>query len=258
MSALRRIQGSVARRRFALLAVFVAFLLPVAPLGVTLARANPGLTDPDDIHELSSIESLLTWYVAAVGGREAILELGTRVASMRVVTDLERDPPVYEVDTLSVYGTSSGKFLVVTRTQRGTMLEGCNGDEEWKVDRDGAVFNFHAGGARDRWMTDPQFPLKLRAYFPDMEVVGVDLWGGDWIYVVDIDGDESHRLGFDVETGLLTRMGYNRRLRDYREVGGVLMPMRVACSRKGGSSTFFVDAVEHNVSIDPTLFSLAK
>ncbi|MFH1865745.1 MAG: hypothetical protein ABIK85_07665 [Candidatus Eisenbacteria bacterium] len=42
------------------------------------------------------------------------------------------------------------------------------------------------------------------------------------------------------------------------EVGGVLMPMRVACSRKGGSSTFFGDPVVHNVSIDHTFFSLAE
>jgi len=235
--------------------VLVALLLALLPAA---ALANPGIADADEAAELPSVESLLKRYVEAVGGREAILELRTRVASMHIVTDLEWDPPIYEVDTLSVYGTSSGEFLVITRTARGVMLEGCDGDEEWKIDLAGTVFNFHAKDARDRWMTDPQFPLKLRRYFPHMEVVGLDLWGRDMVFVVDTDGEELHRLGFDVETGMLIRLGYNRELRDYEDVDGVMMPHRVVYSRKGGSSTFVLDSVAHNTAIDKTLFSLAK
>lgn len=244
--------------RSALPAVLAAMLLTVVPLGVTAALANPGIADAEEFDELPSIESLLKRYVEAVGGREAILALRTRVASMHIVTDLKRDPPIYEVDTLSVYGTSSGEFLVVTRTPGGVMLEGCDGDEEWKIDLPGTFFNFHAKDSRDRWMTDPQFPLKMLHYFPHMEVVGLDLWGGDMVFVVETDGEELHRLGFDVDTGLLSRLGYNRELRDYREVDGVTMPHRVVYSRKGGSSTFVLDSVVHNTVIDRTLFSLAK
>jgi len=254
MSVPRRDSGSVSCHSV-LLAVLVALLLALLPAA---ALANPGIADADEARELPSLDSILKRYVEAVGGREVILELRTRVASMHIVTDLKWDPPVYEVDTLSVYGTSSGEFLVVTRTARGVMLEGCDGNEEWKIDLDGTVFNFHAKGARDRWMTDPQFPLKMRQYFPDAEVLGVEVWGGDRVYVVDIDGDESHRLGFDVDTGLLSRLGYNRELRDYREVDGVMMPHRVVYSRKGGSSTFVLDSIAHNAPIDRTLFSLAK
>ena len=234
------------------LAVALLAILPAAAL------ANPGIADGEEFDELPSIESLLKRYVEAVGGREAILALRTRVASMHIVTDLKRDPPIYEVDTLSVYGTSSGEFLVVTRTPGGVMLEGCDGDEEWKIDLPGTVFNFHAKDSRDRWMTDPQFPLKMRHYFPHMAVVGLDVWGGDMVFVVETDGEELHRLGFDVDTGLLIRLGYNRELRDYREVDGVTMPHRVVYSRKGGSSTFVLDSVVHNTAIDRTLFSLAK
>ena len=235
-----------------MLLVALSALLPAAAL------ANPGIADAEEFDELPSVESVLKSYVEAVGGREAILALRTRVALMHIVTDLRRDPPVYEVDTLSVYGTSSGEFLVITRTPEGVMIEGCDGDEEWKIDLAGTVFNFHAKDARDRWMTDPQFPLKLRYYFPHMEVVGVDVWGSDTVFVVETDGEELHRLGFDVDTGLLSRLGYNRELRDYEKVDGVLMPMRVAYSRKGGSSTFVIDSVVHNTAIDRSLFSLAK
>jgi len=232
------------------------------------ACANPGIEGAAEVNELPSAESIVKRYVEAVGGREALLSLANRVSEVRVVTHLEWDHPddhasIHEVDSLYVYGTSSGEFLVVTRTRTGTMLEGCDGKEQWKIDPSGLVLEGETKRARDRWMTDPQFPLKLVHYFPDMEVLGADVWGNDLggqdrVFVVAIDGDESHRLGFDVETGLLTRMGYNCEVRDYREVDGVLMPMQVAISRKGGSSTYYVDAVEHNTRIDPTMFSLAK
>jgi hypothetical protein len=251
-----------------LLIAFAGIMIALSPCGISTdgaltvgvsdASANPGVADTGEFDELPSVESLLQRYVEAVGGREAILALRTRVASMHIVTDLSWDPPIYEVDTLSVYGTSSGEFLVITRTPRGVMLEGCDGDEEWKIDLAGTVFNFVAADARDRWMTDPQFPLKMRHYFPHMAVVGLDVWGGDRVFVVETDGEELHRLGFDVDTGLLTRLGYNRELHDYEVVDGVTMPHRVVYSRKGGSSTFVVDSVVHNTTIDRNLFSLAK
>ena len=263
MSALRRIPdtssaGSAVKMVLALLAVGCC----------VQACANPGIEGVGEPTELPSAEVLVKRYVEAVGGREALLNLGTRVSEVRVVTHLEWDHPdehasIHKVDSLSVFGTSSGEFLIVTRTGDGTMLEGCDGRDQWKIDPNGVVFEKKPMGARDRWMTDPQFPLKLVHYFPEMKVLGVDVWGNDRggrdrVFVVAIDGDESHRLGFDVETGLLTRIGYNRELRDYREVDGVLMPMQVAYSRKGGSSTYYVDAVEHNTKMDPTMFSLAK
>ncbi len=251
-----------------LLIAFAGIMIALSPCGISTdgaltvgvsdATANPGPADAGEFAELPSIESLLKRYVEAVGGREAILALRTRVALMHIVTDLSWDPPIYEVDTLSVYGTSSGEFLVITRTPRGVMMEGCDGDEEWKIDLAGAVFNFVAADARDRWMTDPQFPLKMRHYFPHMAVVGLEVWGGDRVFVVETDGEELHRLGFDVDTGLLTRLGYNRELHDYEVVDGVTMPHRIVYSRKGGSSTFILDSVVHNTTIDRNLFSLAK
>jgi hypothetical protein len=238
------------------LVVLAGVLVAVIPF--TTASANPGVAEPGEFEDLPPLELVLARYIDALGGEEAIRNLDTRVSSMRIVTDLKWDPPVYEVDSLSVHGNASGEFLVVTRTSDGVMLEGCDGDEEWKIDFEGKVFDFHAKNARDRWMTDPQFPLKLPQYFPDMEVVGLDFREGDWLYIVDVDGDESHRVGFDVETGLLRWFGYHREFRDYEEVDGVMMPRRVIYERKGGSSTFIVDAMAHNVDIDETLFSLPK
>ncbi|MBN2565967.1 MAG: hypothetical protein JXB46_09695 [Candidatus Eisenbacteria bacterium] len=208
---------------------------------------------------LPPLETILTRYVVAVGGREAVRGLHTRTATLRCITDLtSRTTPVYEVDSLSVWSTASGEFLVVHRTPGSVLIEGCDGEDTWKID-DGAVrASGFSWGPRDMWLTDPQFPLRLAELFPEMELLGIEVWGGEVLYVVKVDADESHRLGFDIKTGLLTRLGYNKGLRDYSEVDGVLMPMRVIESRKGGSSMFVFDTISHNEEMDRQIFSLAR
>jgi hypothetical protein len=261
------------RRIHIVWSVLVTTALFVVPAGVTLfltgcsgPSAAAGSVAADQLTAektvtsgLPSLEGVIARYVRAVGGAEAVAGLRTRAAEMRCVTDLpSRTPPVYEVDSLSVHSVSSGEFLIVHSTERGVMMEGFDGDERWKMDFDGSVLSYHAYGDRDRWMTDPQFPIRLTFYFPDMRLLGVDYWDGGPLYIVDIDGDESHRLGFDVGTGLLVRLGYHREFKDYREVDGVLIPHEVVYGRKGGSSTFFIDSIQHNVPVDRAMFSMAK
>jgi len=232
----------------AIIISLIVMLATCAPSG-----ANPGPeADPPPANEL------VERYIEAVGGREALDALHSRVASVRLVTDLEWDRHIYEVDTLSVYGFSSGEYLVVTRTPDGVILEGFDGVEEWKIDPDGRVQGRNPRVFRDTWMTDPQFPLKLYREYPEMRSTGVEQWNEDTVYVVDVGDEESHRLGFDPETGLLIRLGYHIWLEDYEEVDGVLMPQRVVHGRKGGSSTFVFESVSHNERLDRTIFSLAK
>jgi hypothetical protein len=91
-------------------------------------------------------------------------------------------------------------------------------------------------------------------HVPGMRLRGTGTLEGRSVYMVDIDDDVSHTLYFDAESGLLVRLGYNREIGDYREVGGVLVPFRMALSRKGGSSTFIVETIEHNVPIEDSEF----
>jgi len=232
----------------------VGFVTALALLGACLAAG----VSPATAHDAPSARELVEQYVEAIGGRDAVEALRTRVAEMRVVTDLHWDRHIHKVDTLTVYGNAAGEYLVVTRTADGVVLEGFDGDEDWKIDVDGSVHGDAPMGPRDYWMTDPQFPIKLLTLFPHMRSTGAETWGGDRVWVVEIDGDESHRLGFDVETGLLTRLGCHRELLDWEVVDGVLMPRRVVYSRKGGSSTYVLDSVAHNERLDATIFSLAK
>jgi hypothetical protein len=242
------------RLRSAAPVLLLGLLLTSSALAPALGEVHA--EEPDG---LPSLQAILNRYVMAVGGPDAILALHSRTAQLRCITDLpSRTPPVLEVDSLSVWSLDSGEFLVAWRTARGDLIEGFDGDDKWTIESGSIHHSDTWWGPRDQWLIDPQFPLRLTAHFPAMELVGMEMLGDEWLYLVDVDGRESHRLGFSVDTGLLTRLGYNKELRDYAAVDGVLTPMRVVESRKGGSSTFVFDAIRHNEEIDPQVFSLAK
>jgi hypothetical protein len=217
---------------------------PVPPPAVTLSEDTP------------SLEEVLDRYVEAIGGSEAVERLETRVIRGRVVTDLPTwDPPVHEVDSLAVYSKVPGRYLTVQQTSKGTVLEGCDGENSWKRDVDGRAFAFHPVDAGSAWIIDPRFPIRLREYFPDMVLLGTAMLDGRQAHVVDIDDSHLHRLYFDAESHLLLRIGYNTKLMDCRVIDGVMVPFEVEYSRKGGSSTFVVNSVVHNEPIDDGLFA---
>lgn len=226
---------------------------PVAKAARPAGHAPPPTTLRDDAPSLGEI---IERYIEAVGGRSALERLETRVVRGRIVTDLPtRYPPVFEVDTLTVYSEVPGRYLVVHQSSRGTVLEAHDGTTGWKRDVEGKAFAFDGADAHGAWLVDPQFRLRLDEYFPEMVYLGETTIQGRALHVVDVDGDHLHRLYFNVKSGLPARLGYNRTIARYGEVDGVKVPFEVEYSRKGGSSTFVFDAVVHNVPIDARLFS---
>jgi hypothetical protein len=214
---------------------------------------HPEIALPDDPPELDEI---IETYAEAVGGRAAFERIASRIARARIVTDLPTwDPPVFEIDTVTVYSQAPDQYLILQQTVRGTVLEGSDGTTAWKRDVEGKAFAIHASDdGRDAWLVDPQFPIRLYDYFPDMAYLGVSVLWGQELHVVDTDGNDNHYLYFDVASGLLARIGFNRKVGDYRDVDGVKIPFEVEYSRKGGSSTFVFDAVIPNVHVDERLF----
>ena len=200
---------------------------------------------------LPALEEVLERYVEAVGGREAIERLTTRVLTGRLVTDLpSRQPPVYESNSFVIYAKLPGKYLVEYQlSDSGTHRDGYDGRTCWSWAEGEVELDAHYA-RRFAWLIDPRNALRMWDYFPDMKMRGVTTLEGRSAYQVAIDDDVSHTLHFDAETGLLGRLGYNRELSEYREVDGVLFPFRYAISRKGGSSAYVIDSVEHNVPID--------
>jgi hypothetical protein len=218
-----------------------------------MGASVPGLEARQEA--VPTLEEVLERHIEAVGGREAIEKLTTRVLTGRVVTDLPtRQPPVYESNGFVIYAKVPGKYLYVQQSARGTHRDGYDGRVCWRRAGEEIELDAHYD-RRFAWFVDPQNATRMWYYFPDMRMRGAGTLEERPVYLVDIDDDVSHTLYFDAETGLLVRLGYNREIDDYREVDGVLVPFSMAISRKGGSSTYVVDEIEHNVPIEDSEFA---
>ncbi len=222
---------------------------------LAITATAPGWEAKQDT--LPTLEEVLERYVEAVGGREAIEKLTTRVITGRLVTDLpSRQPPVYESVSFVIYAKAPGKYLVeYALSDSNTHRDGYDGQTCWKRPASGEVELDARYDRRFAWLIDPRNALRMRDYFPEMKLRSATTLEGRTAYQVSIDDDVSHTLHFDAETGLLVWLGYNRYLNDYRDVDGVLFPFRYEISKKGGSSTYFIDSVEHNVPIDDAEFT---
>jgi hypothetical protein len=113
-----------------------------------------------------------------------------------------------------------------------------------------------ATARRWRFVLDPQGPLRIREYFAGLKLTGVTDLEGRSVYVVESDRSHEHyTLYFDVESGLLTGIGYYWHLQDYRAVDGALVPHRVVAGRKGGSVTYAFEEIVANVAVSGGRFA---
>jgi len=225
-------------------------LAVLAVLSLMIGGTAPGRAAEQEA--VPTLEEVLERHVDAVGGREAIEKLTTRVLIGRLVTDLPtRRPPVHESNGFVIYGKAPDMYLMVQQSGRDIHREGCDDRRCWSWSGGELRLDAHHD-PRFAWFADPQGALRMWDHFPDMRLRGARTLQDRRVYRVDIDDDESHALFFDAETGLLVRLGYHREVDEYTEVDGVLVPFRMALSRKGGSSTYFVERVEHNVPLDDT------
>jgi hypothetical protein len=224
-------------------------------LGLLLVQLLPA-GEVSAQHTSPAVDQILERYIEAVGGRDAVAKLRTRVMTGRLVTDLpSRSPPVYEEVSIEIRAASANGYLVTEQSAGGTRWDGFDGAIQWS--QDGVRVTLHDRvDVRFAWLVDPQNALRMREYFPDLRLRGSRRLEDRLVYVVDMDNDESHALCFDAASGLLVRLGYNRELGEYRTVDGVQVPFRVALSRKGGSSTYVFDRIEHDVPVDASLFAV--
>jgi hypothetical protein len=204
-----------------------------------------------------SADEVIERFVEAVGGQDAIERLSTRTITGHLVHDLSwHDPQVETLDFVYQAG-SDDRFMHRMTGQKGTTFEGFDGTEGWNLDRDGNLKpNPDAGRSKQAWYANPHQALRIREYFPNPQLAGTREVDGRTCYAVRCDRQpEYFTLYFDDEAYLLRAIGYHNWVEDYREVDGVLLPHRIVCGRKGGSSTFYFENIEHNLPLDDAVFS---
>jgi hypothetical protein len=183
--------------------------------------------------DLPTLKQILDRYVEAMGGRENLAKLKTRSITGRQIDDRPYQGPPVETG-LEAWADSTGFFFMVLHEAGGDSRTGSEDDHNAKL---AFIFN-------------PQGPLMIEKHFPNPHVTGTWEYDGKLYYKVENDLKfEYYTLYFEVETGMLNRIGYHWWLEDFRSVDGVLVPFTVVQGRKGGSTNLYFDAVTHNTEV---------
>lgn len=205
---------------------------------------------------LPTVNRLLARYVDASGGRAAIERVQTRITNGSLVEDVPSEGPA-TTTRFEARARVPGMWLLEWRFPGRTDRSGADGTIGWQVWNDTVVRSDEIVRSKEAFVFDPQAPLRIGEYFRDLVVAGTVRVGGREAYQVTTDRPDAHfALYFDVETGLLIRIGYFWDLTDYREVDGVRIPFRISVSRKGGSGTWVIETIAHNVPVDASQFAM--
>jgi caffeoyl-CoA O-methyltransferase len=206
---------------------------------------------------LPAVDEILEKYIQALGDRQAIEKLETRVCRGRFIHDLNWKTPSHEEVSFEAYFHVPDKWMYSETSTEGILREGCDGKTLWTQKNNDIELLTDRKWTKLSFLLDPQGSLHIQNYFHGLVVKGKESVSGRTVYVVQPESLSAahYSLYFDAETGLLNRIGYYDELSDYRDVDGVQVPFRMAKSRKGGSSTYVFDEVIHNVPIDGSLFS---
>ncbi len=203
---------------------------------------------------LPTLYRVLERYIQALGGRDAIEKLKTRICSGWLVDDLSWADPPMQRHPLKALAEVPDKWIMVLEVPKGTEQNGFDGQTGWKVNPDRIERDDRLSRSWLGYLLNPQGSLRLEDYFPEMTLETREVLSGRSVYAVKNKTEKI--LYFDVETGLLSWISNAWELRDYRKVDGVRFPFRIATSRKGGETYFAFDTLEHNVPIDEKQFAI--
>jgi predicted O-methyltransferase YrrM len=207
-----------------------------------------GVAYPAQVVQLPPAEQILDKFVKALGGQAAWDILAT-----------ETKKGVYSAGgpelALEVSVKAPDKWMMTVKLPNGRILRhACDGVKGWQdggrlgemsreqVSEEGLIYNSFG-------------LLKLKDRFPTMTVKGIEKNGESEVYVIEATpaSGRSKTLYFDVESGLLTRVGQII-FGDYRKVGAVQAPFLVRYRWQ----THQFSEVRHNVPVEDAQFKMPE
>ena len=185
-------------------------------------------------------EQILTNYVTALGGEQALRKVTSRVitSTTELSPNVRGAGPMIYVQEVQ-YFKAPNLYAATFQPFNGPLTaKGFDGTDAWTQNARGVV-NQANGAALERARRDADFyeSINLKQEYTRLNVRGIEkVRDRDAYLVIGVPaGDDPERLYFDVQTGLLVRKGTynttglgNYRIQtdydDYRDVGGVKVP----------------------------------
>jgi hypothetical protein len=248
------------------------------PIGsIVLPIPNPMVEKPKPLApNLPAVDQILSTYVQAIGGAQAIRKVTSRViiATRDIPTGPGGETPTpaqIEIDQ-----EAPNLLVNISRTDKLTLAEGFDGSVAWTQNVAGMVTNLpnpdQERAARSASLYES---VDLKNEYGHMEVRGIEKVNGRDAYLVVgfPQYDTPERLFFDTQTGLLvakktvipTLFGDNPAevyYDDYRDTGsGVKIPFSIYMipgsprSEMWTNSTMHVQKVQDNVPLDSGKFA---
>jgi hypothetical protein len=240
--------------------------LPPLPLAQSGHESEGEASAAKAKEPLPAAEQVISKYVAAVGGRERVARLKTRVLKGMREASQGRNWP------MEVYLKGPDKFLaVITIPQQGVVQQGYDGGVGW-LKNPGTQRLASADELEALKQTAALYEvIKVKEAPSELKLVGRERVGEREAYVLQSTRSNriAERLYVDVESGLLLRklvltdtvlspIPEQIDFEDYRDVDGVMLPFTIRISNIDTwfSSTRRFTEVKHNGSIDDARFKM--
>jgi thiol-disulfide isomerase/thioredoxin len=241
-------------------------ITPIAPKATPQMQiVSATVTGPVSNAAVSStLNSILDRYVAALGGRDAVAKLKSRVTRARIdVAGLNSG------GRLETFAKAPNMLVTVMNMKStGTVKRGFDGRTSWVISNQKGFQNpspmeLAALAAEAEFYRE----IKLKELYSRVTLVGAGTVGTREAHIVEATPriGAVEKLYFDVETGLLLRRdamaagsgGVGRAefyFSDWREVDGVKIPFKTTELTPNATYIFTVEEVKHNVPLDEGIF----
>jgi outer membrane lipoprotein-sorting protein len=213
---------------------------------------------------LPTSDAILDKYLQAVGGREALEKITSRVEKASLSVPGGPEVPI------DIFAKAPDKRISIMHMREGDSVTAFDGHQGWlsnpgrptrpMSDQDNNVAKLDA---------DLHFAADVKQIFSSFQVRDSEKIGDREVYLVVGKNDDQPpvRLYFDAESGLLVRMvrytetplGRNPSqvdFADYRDADGVKIPYRWTLARPGQRFTIQVTEVKQNVPVDDSQFAM--
>ncbi len=212
---------------------------------------------------------LLDKYLAAVGGRDTLHKITSRVEKGNLIAGF---PGMDEPMSIELYAKAPDKRMSIMHTPGGDSVTAFNGTQGWLSIGGRSHLMTAAENDAARLDADLYFADDVRSLYPKFVTQAGEKIDGRDTWLVEgrsepgaANAKAPMRLYLDKETGLLLRLvryaetplGRNPTqidYADYRAVDGLKIPFRWILARPGGRFTIQVDSVQQNVAVDDAKF----
>jgi len=237
---------------------------PVAVPVIAEEAPKPAEREPSEASApaLPSADDILNKYVQAVGGAAALEKITSRIETGTVNVG-GRDLAV------EVFAKVPNKRIAIVHTPNGDTITAFDGHTGWLGNPGPRPPREMSRQETETVSFDAAFrrPTELKTMFAQFRVRPSEkINGHDAVQVIGLNQDQPPtRLFFDKDSGLLVRtiryaqtpVGRNPTqidYADYREEGGVKIPLQWTVARPGGRFTIQISKVEQNVPIADSKF----